>query len=93
MESFYNKASAVVEKPVRDGCDWQASWKDVTWIGIVAEEMMITGYILEAELTEFTEVLCEKKESTMTPRILVLKTRWSDGTINPSRDVKGLWDY
>lgn len=40
--------------------------------------MMITGYILEAELTEFTEVwdMRKKKESTMTPRILVLKTRW-----------------
>lgn len=76
MESFYNKASAAVEKPVRDGCDWQASGR-VTWIGIVAEEMMITGYILEAELTEFTEVWdVRKKESTMTPRILVLKTRW-----------------
>lgn len=42
--------------------------------------MMTTGYILEAELTEFTEVWGvrkkKKKESTMTPRILVLKTRW-----------------
>lgn len=79
MESFYNKASVVVEKPVRDGCDWQASER-VTWTGIVAEEMMTTGYILEAELTEFTEVWGvrkkKKKESTMTPRILVLKTRW-----------------
>lgn len=61
MESFYNKASAVVEKPVRDGCDWQASER-VTWIGIVAEEMMITGYILEAELTEFTEVWDVRKK-------------------------------
>ena len=39
--------------------------------------MMIIGYILEAELTEFTEVWgVRKKESTMTPRILVLETRW-----------------
>lgn len=61
MERFYNKASAVVEKPVRDGCDWQAS-ETVTWIGIVAEEMMIIGYILEAELTEFTEVWGVRKK-------------------------------
>ena len=62
MERFYNKASVVVQKPVRDSCDWQASER-VTWIGIVAEEMMIIGYISEAELTEFTEAWGERKKS------------------------------
>ena len=52
----------VVQKPVRDGCDWQASER-VTWIGIVAEEMMIIGYISEAELTEFTEAWGERKKN------------------------------
>lgn len=34
--------------------------------------------ILEAELTELTEVwgVIKKKESTMIPKILVLATRW-----------------
>ena len=62
MERFYNKASMVVQKPVRDGCDWQASER-VTWIGIVAEEIMIIGYISEAELTEFTETWGERKKN------------------------------